>query len=90
MDEFGKREMHIILSRFRNFLENGAVEGPPFLVGVNKMVMRFPFGCMESGLLLVKSVSYVTGYIFCSPAALEKEYVYCSVRTEYLNMLCQS
>jgi len=64
--------MHLILSRIRNFLENSAVEGRPFLVGVNKMVMRFPFSCMESGLLLVKSVSYVTGCNFYSPAALEK------------------
>jgi len=82
--------MHIILSRIRNFLENGAVEGRPFLVGVNTMVMHFPFSCMEFGLLLVKSVSYVTGYNFCSPAALEKQYVYCAVGTEYLNILYQS
>jgi len=53
------------------------------------MVMRFPFSCMAFGLLLVNSVSYVTGYNFCSPAALEKEYIYCAVRTGFLN-LCQS
>lgn len=62
------------------------MEGLAFLVGVNKMVMRFSFNCMTFGLLLVKSVSYVTGYNFCSPAALEKEYVYCAVRTGYLNV----
>jgi hypothetical protein len=41
---------------------------------------------MAFRLLLVKSVSYVTGYNFCSPAALEKEHVYCAAQTGYLNV----
>jgi len=67
-------------------LKIGAVEGRAFLVELNKMVLLFPFICMAFGLLFVKSASYFTGYNFCSPVALEKEHVYCAVRTGYLNI----
>jgi hypothetical protein len=68
-------------------LKIGTLEGRDFLVGVNKMVMRFTFSYLAFGLLLVKIRVLCHGLQLLQSCCIgERMYVYCAVRTGYFNV----